>query len=456
MALKIRIKRGVLIEAKVQEMAAIDVAGLIGQAEYDRIKAEDEHPLFIKLDVGKQGKSAGPTIIAGIRRLMTKIWSGTRIRELARWLNRKIPLFDGHNSDNSHVGRRAIGETLKGWTQEMKDGLHAFGVAYIPSSSPDIQKRVRDGEVDCCSIEADLRFTLGKIGKLFVDKIQELTGVALGSTSQGMKPGFATAGIIGVVQEMVEVEEVIEKALSEAGIDPESVEISTGRGSEKTKKRRVTVAEEVTMEDVQTYVNRMKVRPEALFPLPEILEVKGVTDAMDNEIAERVELIQAENKSEIEKLQGQIVSDGEKFQTDLVEKDNVLKEKDEAMKTQAEGYEKQIDELKPYKSQARQSKVAALVSANDSLKDAPQEQVDFIATHVTIPLDMDLESDDAKKSVDDAIKEQLKDIERHNITFAPKEVIDDPDESKSTSKSTPKPKHGDETPVNPFIPRKEK
>lgn len=432
--MKIKIKRGVLIYASVQELAASAVANLIGQKEYSKIKATDKHPMFIKLDVGKQGVSKGPVILGGIKKMWNKIWSATRIKELGKWLNRDIALFEQHNADNSHDGRRQIGRTLKGWSEEQSDGEHAYAVAYIPSENSDVQESIRNKTLDTCSLEANLRFVFGKFRQLFVNKIQELTGIALGDATMS-SPGFASAGIVGVVQEMSDIEDTIAAALEEAGIDPEDVEFVNDDKNKKTKIRRKKMGgDEITLEDVQAYVRKMKVQPDVIYQKEELLSAKIVSDAMTSEIAENLEALGTKKDELIAALK-----------VTIEENKTAIETANAALKTKEDEFKQKLDAVKPLQQQARQKVIGELVSKSSLLKDTPQEQMDYIMSHVTLPMDEDLDSKDISDKVDVAVQSQIDDIKKYNIQF--EEPVIKPDDENINE--------GDFD-VNPLVPKSAK
>lgn len=439
MKAKLRISRSVLLEAEIQELAATSVASVIGHTEYNRIKAKDAHPMFIKLDVGKQGESGGAVIFAGIKKLWRKIWSSTRIKEIGRWLDRSVPLFFGHGATNDQTGRRKIGKTIKGWTEEMSDGLHAFSIGYIPFKNKDIQEMIRKKEIDICSIEAQLEFSLMKLGRLFVEKVKDLSAVALGSTQLGHSPGFSTAGIVGVVQEMASTKEKLDQALMDAGIDPDEVEIEFVDEGTKDKKKgrtRGMEREELSIEEVSSVCKSRKIKPDEIYDLNELLKVGAVKDAVENEASERVTKIEEDKEEEINKLQEIIDSKDTELQKavdDIKTKDDAIKAKDA--------------EIQPFKAEQRQNKIAVLVSKSLLLKDKPQQMTDYIRSHASVAEDVDLDAATASAIVDQAIQEQIVDIEKSGISFKDEEP--DPKPGDGEGGEEPMVGFGDDNPLKP-------
>ena len=198
--------------APVQEMARDEVRALIGEERYQAIKAHDPHPCFVALTAGHEGESRGrilsrgagghhPNGVPSVPRGTKKRWSAERIRELARHLA-QAPVYLFHNADNSP--RRKVGEIVAATVRRLKGRLHALGVAYI--ADPEARERIRSGELDTCSIEAELEFSRRrKAESWLVEAVRRVTGLALGSRAFA-SPGFPGAGLLAVVQEFEPVE----------------------------------------------------------------------------------------------------------------------------------------------------------------------------------------------------------------------------------------------------------
>lgn len=464
--MKIKITRPVLIEASIQEFADDDVRQEIGEDAYQKVKSQDQHPLFVKLDVGKQGVSTGKTIVDGIRKFVQKIWSATRIKEMANWLNHGIPLFVGHGTTNSTNNRMEVGKTLKGWAEEMSDGLHAFAVAWIPSWRAEVQESVRGGDIDVCSIEASLLFSLGKLGKMFVDKITSLTAVALGSKSKGQIPGFATAGVVAQVQEMADLKTVIDEALRKEGIKPEDVEIEIEDGDDKDNKdgdsggsnkkkvkgsvrKRRKKLEDLTLGEIQIWIKNHNVSPAQLYSAEDLLNVKSISDAMQAEVSERVEEVEGQKQTEIDKLTNELTEAKDATK----QKEDELKKIQDDLKGKEDLIKQQNEELTPYKTQQRRDKIVQMVLSNDKLKDVSQEKAKYIADHITVEDDVDLKGEEVGGTLNKAIDTQLEDIEKSGITFTGKKDGDGNDnkggEGGGEGGGSDKGKYD-----NPFIPKK--
>ena len=189
--------RKIYLRAPVQEMAAHEVTALIGEERYGAIKARDSHPFFVAFSAGHEGESRGRVLGRGPAGSGTaKRWSAERIRELAGRLN-QAPVYLFHNADNSP--RRQVGEIVAGLARTLRGKLHALAVAYI--ADPEARERIQSGELDACSIEAELEFSRrGRHRTWLVEAVRKVTGLALGSRAV-VSPGFPDASLLAVVQE---------------------------------------------------------------------------------------------------------------------------------------------------------------------------------------------------------------------------------------------------------------
>jgi hypothetical protein len=427
--MKIKVRRRVYLTASLQELATEDIRQHIDEKTYNDIKQRDDHPLFVKIDVGKQGVSKGSAIFAGVKRLMNKVWSKTRIREMANWLNRGVPLFVGHGATNSQSGRKRIGQTIRGWYEDMKDGLHAMAIAYIPSTNAEAQEMVRNGVLDVPSVEANFLYSLGKVGQMFVDRIVNLSAVALGSSKWGDAPGFAHAGLVAQCQEMAGVKERVEQALKEGGIDLEDVDIVDDDDVQSVKKTTIRgkrgrrKMEEITLGEMKVQIEDRHVKPTELYSLEAILNERAVSDAMKEEIEERVEQAQSEKQTEIDDLQTKLQQSADDTKTkddEIADLKSKLEEKEKEMKAKDDEIGDIKKDLEPFKSKVKEEKLSELVAKSTLLQDAPQEQVDYIVAHVSLPDDVDLADKETQKKVDAEVKKQLDDIKRYNIEIKPK------------------------------------
>ena len=182
-----------LIRASVREMAADQVVGHIGRDRYETIKAGDPHPFFFGSSVAQTGISTGSIEGKGAA---VKHWPPAAVAKLAQRMNESpAPVFLGHGgSDRPRYGTVVSGIAENG---------EALAVGYIEGSTGSnkaVADRVRAGELDTNSIEADLVLQVNEDGSLVVEDVEAVTGLALGD-SRFNKPGFAGARVLVAVQE---------------------------------------------------------------------------------------------------------------------------------------------------------------------------------------------------------------------------------------------------------------
>ena len=150
---------------------------------------KSSHCFLVKLLIAYEGTSRGKILIDGVQGYaIEKFWGRARIEELVEKLSSNlVPVYLFHSSP-----RQKVGEVIESWVEEFNNRLNALILARIKDSEVcDLIRRIR---LDTCSLEAELVFK--RIGDIWlVDKVEEVSGVALGSRDL-VKPGFSDARII--------------------------------------------------------------------------------------------------------------------------------------------------------------------------------------------------------------------------------------------------------------------
>jgi len=208
-ARKERMMRGnrlVLKSGKIQEMSAAQVEELIGREQYHLIKKRDAHPFFVELLVAHEGVSRGKILNGCLNGSARKFWSAERIQELVSKLSRgRVPVYLFHNSDNKP--RQRVGEILSAYAGKIQGAVSALALGYIWDGQ--VKEKIKKGELDTCSLEAELVFEERKVERgvgapgiydWIVNAIEKVSGVALGSRGVA-KPGFAGASVLAQVEE---------------------------------------------------------------------------------------------------------------------------------------------------------------------------------------------------------------------------------------------------------------
>jgi hypothetical protein len=254
---------------------------------------------------------------------------------------------------------------------------------------------VRKKVMYICSIEADLQFAVsGNEGVgLIVDKVLNLSAVALGRSGVDGVPGFAGAGVVGAVQEMAKLQDLLSKDLLESDVEI----VDGGKVS-----RRGGKMEGLTVGQVKAWIADTGIGPEKLFGLEDMLRVPTVKDAVEAEVQERMTAAEEEQGKAIEGLKAE-----------MGKKDATIKEKE----TLAQKYQEQ---LKPYEMQSRQQRLDGIVRKSELMKGAADPKTLYVVKRVasSLPMDLDLSKDESGARIDAAIKTELKDIEDLKLTFA--------------------------------------
>jgi hypothetical protein len=194
----------VLILAGIDEMSAGEVQDRIGESRYQAIRGRDRHPMFVELLAGHEGYSTGKLGAGtGRKRPARKKWARERMSELVTRLRDGVPVFPCHSQTGKP--RRPVGEIICAAERWVKGMLGATGIAYI--SDPAIKQKIRSGELDTCSIEAEVechRETQTQDDAWMVDAVRTVTGIALGN-SRLHKPGFPGAALLAAVEEFEDI-----------------------------------------------------------------------------------------------------------------------------------------------------------------------------------------------------------------------------------------------------------
>ncbi len=193
-------KSMVLILTGIEEMSPSRVMERIGEVKYKAIRSRDSRPMFVELVAGHEGVSTGRLYSgAGGNRPAKKRWSRRMIEELAQKLGSGVPVYTSHRSEGKQ--RVPAGEIVSAFERWIRGVLGASGIAYI--SDPEARKKIKAGELDTCSIEAEVechRDAGSRDDHWIVDAVRKVSGVALGN-SRLHSPGFPGAALVAAVEE---------------------------------------------------------------------------------------------------------------------------------------------------------------------------------------------------------------------------------------------------------------
>jgi len=263
--------------ATIREMAEADILASIPESTLAEIRAADEHPLFVALDIAQEGESTGDLVING-RSIghFKKLWPATAIRDFVGKL--KDAAVKGiarlwHGA--SHDDKREVGRPITAFVREIAGKAHAIAVSWI--HDPETKRLFREGKIKTGSMEAEATFDPGSDDSLVVKAIRAVKGIVL--AGEGAKPGFAGATVLASVQELV-------------------------------KEEKEMADEVLSLRDVQDLIKDNGWMPAQVFGKETLLEDRVVADAMKAETDSAVEKAVKEKDDEIKKL----TPDAEKWQ----------------------------------------------------------------------------------------------------------------------------------------------
>jgi len=183
------------ITAKLQEMAASELADMVPQSTFDRIKLTDPHPLFKAFTVGHEGESKGELLGAG---QVVKRWFKAAIEGLHARIQAGLKLFHGHSGSDDPSSRIPIGEVVGKKLMNIAGKLSSVACVYIFPVYKNLS-------LDVASVEADVEMEIDASG-LRVVRVGDVTAIALGSSAIET-PGFSGATLLGQLQAFAPTEE---------------------------------------------------------------------------------------------------------------------------------------------------------------------------------------------------------------------------------------------------------
>ena len=273
------------IIAHLQNMAAGEILQHIPPETLVQIKKTDPHPVLEAYVIAHTGESKTHVIGEGNKRLK---WGPGVIRAIKEKIKVGIPVFNGHNANNSHKGRTAIGRVIaviQNTQNEIVNIIHRFRdylhlIADIASFEAPPLNVPEGTELDGHEVQSD--------------EIGDITGVALAHYSATSKPAFTGAVKLAALQCL-------------------------------TKEKNMPV----TLQEVQEFIKQNKTNPLALFEPKTLLELEEI-------------------KAEIAKHKGNdnLYSENQRLKGDVLE----LRKENETLKTESEKTLKEKDaEIITYK-----------------------------------------------------------------------------------------------------------
>lgn len=192
------------VRAYIQEMSQAEAYDMIPANTLANIKATDPDPMVRVYRVGHEGESKGRMLGVGE---VVKKWTKSVVSKLVGAIQEGVGLFLGHGKTNDTAGRTRLGHVVGSKLVEKDGRAEALVATYF---YPNMRDQAKD--LDLCSIETEIDFTLDGDEAKIVD-VLPVTGIALGSSDQGVAPGFPEAGLITSLQFFYERAEIQEEKM---------------------------------------------------------------------------------------------------------------------------------------------------------------------------------------------------------------------------------------------------
>jgi len=201
-------KKVVIASGRVAEMGLADVVRMIGEKAYKRARKSDPRPMFVEMTAAHEGVSSGRLSSDGAPgRPERKRWPRRAIQEIGRLLA-GVPVFAGHSRGGPH--HAPVGKVLTSSEVNREGALSISAVSRI--SDPGTKERLRSGELDACSIEAEIECHRDpRSTEWIVGGVRRVTAIALGD-SRMERPGFPGAMVTATVEEFEEEADAADSA----------------------------------------------------------------------------------------------------------------------------------------------------------------------------------------------------------------------------------------------------
>lgn len=180
------------------QISQSEILNSIPLSDLNKIKTDNPHPYFRAYSIAQEGEHTPKIIGEGYKKIS---WTKQAIQSLRNIVIKGIKFFKGHNEDNTTNNRKSFGEVVSNFEKEIDGETHHIVVGYFPDKSSIVNN-------DIISMEADWSF-FEDAGKWIADKIEGITGIALGDSNTDI-PAFSGAKMVGAVQALEEKEKKME------------------------------------------------------------------------------------------------------------------------------------------------------------------------------------------------------------------------------------------------------
>jgi hypothetical protein len=175
-------------------------------------------------------------------------WSKDTVRGFISKLKSGLQFFAGHNPTNDNQSNTVLGSLVAFSERIINGSLSAIGIGYFPNSESVRDMDVISAEFDV--LNAGMREINGVI-EVAANAIGEITGLALGSRANGMKPAFPMAESL-----QVQAFEFIKEEKGEKKLD------------------RKELLETLTIDEIKNVVRNKELRITQVFDANSIFEVE--------------------------------------------------------------------------------------------------------------------------------------------------------------------------------------
>jgi len=260
----------IIISHRIQAFTQDDIIRRLPAGVLKEIKRTDDHPFFQLYSICHEGVTT-PRIIGegGVK----THWLRKAIQSIKGKIKKGLKLFRGHNEDSSHENRPPLGEVITSFEEEIKGDLHHCVITYHP---PDVAKEAK--ECDICSQEGVWEF-VKKNGKLFADKLVEITGIAI-EKSSNEQPAFENARRLASIQ----------------AFEPDEPD-----NNNEPRKGKKDIMEPITYHDFVKTVRDLNIHPSQLYSWEQVIKDNVYAPNIQEMEKSKIEL--DEKIKEIEKLQ---------------------------------------------------------------------------------------------------------------------------------------------------------
>lgn len=247
--------RVILTTKRITAFTQEEILQHIDPEDLKEIKKTDEHPYFQAYILCHEGYSTPTVLGEGGKKIL---WTRRAIQSIKNIITKGAKFFKGHNEDNSTSNRDVIGKVVASFEKEIDNKLSHVVIAY---HSPEVREEAKN--YDICSQESTWTF-LENAGNYIAEKINKLTGIALGN-SANEQPAFTGAKRIAFVQAYEN--------------NPERIE---------TK-----MENQITFHDVKKWVEQNMVWPSQLYTIDEIKLDRQFAEVFTDAEKNKAELEQA-------------------------------------------------------------------------------------------------------------------------------------------------------------------